>query len=300
MRILGTPRGVGVCSRWGLRMLVRYWKLIGALFGLFVVMAIVVDLAIGIPGGAGLYAASCLAGGAAAGLSCMWALARQSLASGRVCARLRVVAESSESHCIEVLRRVTHYVEGRDRYWAGHSRRVGELTEQIARQMHLDDKLCTELGVAGQLHDIGLLAVPESVISNYTKFGVDEFRSIKKHSEVSYELLDPLDALRREALLAIRYHHERMNGTGYPAGLAEDQIPIEARILAVADSYDAMTHDRPHRRAMEPMQAMSELRRCCPAGYDPQCVDALARALKLTAMEASPAGSTGVPQGLGA
>ena len=91
-----------------------------------------------------------------------------------------------------------------------------------------------------------------------------------------------------------------MNGTGYPAGLAGEQVPIEARILAVADSYDAMTHDRPYRKAMEPIQAMSELRRCCPAGYDPQCVDALARALKLATMEAHPADSTATPQGLGA
>jgi len=280
-------------------MSVRYLKIIGVLLGLFLLM-VIIDRAIGVPGGSRFYAVACLSAGVAAGLSCMWALTRQVLASRRMCARLRIVAEHSESHCLEVLRKVTHYVESRDRYWAGHSRRVGELSERIARQIGLDEQVCTELCVAGQLHDIGLLAVPEAVISNSTKSGVEDFRLIKKHSEVSYQLLLPLDALSHETLSAIRYHHERMNGTGYPAGLAGEQVPIEARVLAVADSYDAMTHDRPYRKAMEPLQAMSELRRCCPAGYDPQCVDALATALKLDAMEADPADSTATPLGLGA
>jgi len=279
-------------------MLVRYLKIIGALFGLFLLM-VIIDRAIGVPGGPGLYAVVCLSAGVATGLACMWALAKQALASRHMCMRLGVVAQSAENHCLEVLRKVTHYVESRDPYWSGHSRRVGELSERIAREIGLDEKVCTELCVAGQLHDIGLLAVPEAVISNHTKLGIDDFRLIKKHSEVSYELLLPLDALSHETLSAIRYHHERMNGTGYPAGLAGEQVPIEARILAVADSYDAMTHDRPYRKAMEPLQAMSELRRCCPAGYDPQCVDALARALKLAAMEPDPSDSTAAPLGLG-
>jgi len=104
---------------------------------------------------------------------------------------------------------------------------------------------------------------------------------------VSYAVLKPLDCISEDILMGIRHHHERMNGTGYPAGLAGEDVPIGARIIAVADSYDAMTHDRPYRRAMEPMQAMSELRRCVPAGYAPECVDALARTLRLTMVEAN-------------
>ena len=299
MRILASGVGLGACWGWGLGMLVRYLKIIGVLFGLFLLLAII-DRAIGVPGGSRFYAVACLAAGAAAGLCCMWALVRQALASRRMCARLPIVAQSAETHFLEVLRKVTHYVESRDQNRSGHSRRVGELSKRIAREIGLDEKVCSELCVAGQLHDIGLLAVPEAIMSSHSKCGVDDFRLIKKHSEVSYELLLPLDALSRKTLSAIRYHHERMNGTGYPAGLAGEQVPIEARILAVADSYDAMTHDRPYRKAMEPIQAMSELRRCCPAGYDPQCVDALARALKLATMEAHPADSTATPQGLGA
>jgi HD-GYP domain-containing protein (c-di-GMP phosphodiesterase class II) len=86
-------------------------------------------------------------------------------------------------------------------------------------------------------------------------------------------------------LPAIRAHHERLNGTGYPAGLAGDEIPLGARILAVADAYEAMTHDRPHRPAVSPLIAMRELRRCCPSGFDPQCVEALAHVLNVPALE---------------
>ena len=140
------------------------------------------------------------------------------------------------------------------------------------------------LELAGQLHDIGLLAVPETIIQSYARFGVEEFRSVQKHSEASYEVLKPLEMLA-DVLPAVRYHHERLNGTGYPAGLKEGQVPLGARILAVADSYDAMTHDRPHRAAMSPLVAMRELQRCCPSGYDPECVEALAEIMNIPALE---------------
>ncbi len=260
----------------------RNIKVTGLFFGLFAFM-IVTGCALSAAG----YVAVATAAYAAGGVFGACCLTTRTAEVRQVCSQLKVAVDNSEHHCIEVLRKIILYVEARDRYWAGHSQHVGELTERIAREMKLPDDACLELRLAGQLHDVGLFAVPESVIKNYSSFGVDEFRSIKKHSEVSYEVLAPLDTLSETALLAIRYHHERMNGTGYPAGLEGEAIPLEARIIAVADSYDAMTHDRPHRKAMEPMRAMSELRRCCPAGYDPQCVDALARTLRLATMETS-------------
>jgi HD-GYP domain-containing protein (c-di-GMP phosphodiesterase class II) len=132
------------------------------------------------------------------------------------------------------------------------------------------------LSLAGRLHDIGLLAVPRDVLEKSTSLDREEFRIIKKHSEVSYEVLKPLGCLE-DVLPAIRFHHERMNGTGYPSGLVGQAIPLEARIVAVADAYDAMTHDRPYRPALSPLQAMEELQRCTPEGYDKECVDALGR-----------------------
>jgi HD-GYP domain-containing protein (c-di-GMP phosphodiesterase class II) len=196
----------------------------------------------------------------------------------------REAAAEAERHYVEVLRKIVTVVEGRDKYSSGHSSNVGDLAGRIARQMHLPEPQCARLVLAGQLHDIGLLAVPSEVIASRSRFGVEESRSIQQHSHVSYEVLRPLEMLS-EVLPAIRSHHERMNGTGYPAGLAGRAIPLGGRILAVADTYDAMTHDRPHRQATSPLKAMRELRRCCPGGYDPDCVEALAHVLNIPAME---------------
>ncbi|HUS47107.1 MAG TPA: HD domain-containing phosphohydrolase, partial [Phycisphaerae bacterium] len=130
---------------------------------------------------------------------------------------------------------------------------------------------------------------PGSVRMLRSRLAVAEFRTVQKHPEVSYQVLRPLRSVA-PILPAIRYHHERMNGSGYPEGLKGDKIPLGASIIAVADSYDAMTHDRPHRPAMTPLQAMMELRRCTPAGYDGRCVDAMAEIVNLPDLEMTIAG----------
>ena len=186
----------------------------------------------------------------------------------------------SEEHYIAVLRRIVKFVEARELHGGGHSDRVGQLASLIAGELGMDDEQCRLLALAGELHDIGLLAIPEGMLNQHSRIGVAEFRTIQKHSEVSYEILKPLASIEK-VLPAIRHHHERMNGTGYPTGSREEEIPLGARILAVADAYDAMTHDRPYRAAMTPLVAMKELDRCTPHGYDRQCVDALARVVHL-------------------
>ena len=140
------------------------------------------------------------------------------------------------------------------------------------------------MNLAGRLHDIGLLAVPESILEQRAGISEGDFRSIKRHPSIAWEVLNPLKSLA-EILPAIRHHHERMNGTGYPSGLSGEEVPLAARILAVADSYDAMTHDRPHRSAVTSLSAVMELRRCTPDGYDARCVEALAEVLHLPVPE---------------
>ena len=196
----------------------------------------------------------------------------------------RRAAAEAERHYAEMLRRIITFVEGREKFRRGHSENVGRLAGSIGRQMGLPEETCELLILGGRLHDIGLVAVPDACRNGYNRFGVEEFRSIQKHSEVSYEVLKPLEMLA-DVLPAIRTHHERMNGTGYPAGLAGEEIPLGGRIFAVADAYDAMTHDRPHREAVSPLQAMRELRRCSPAGYDPACVEALAEVMNIPVLE---------------
>jgi len=197
---------------------------------------------------------------------------------------LQESAREAEAHYIDVLRRIVRLVEARDRYHKGHSERVGDLSERLGRRMHLPAATCRLLNVAGQLHDIGLLAVPERILTRQGELATSDLQSIRQHPEAGYEVLRPLESLV-DVLPAVRHHHERMNGTGYPDGLRGEEIPKATRILAVADAYDALTHDRPYRPALSVLAAVGELRRCAPDGFDPRVVDALAEELNVPAME---------------
>ncbi|MDY7011476.1 MAG: HD domain-containing phosphohydrolase [Planctomycetota bacterium] len=186
----------------------------------------------------------------------------------------------AEHHYFKVLRRIVSAIENRDPYTRGRSKRIGYLARRIGEKIGLDDYKCRMLDLAGQVHDIGLLSVPEYILNKPSRLGNDEFRTVKKHAEMSYRILEPLTFLT-EILPAIRHHHERMNGTGYPNELQFENIPVTARILAVSDAYDAMTHDRPHRPALSTIEALNELKRCSPAGYDEKCVVALEEVLNM-------------------
>jgi len=195
---------------------------------------------------------------------------------------LHETSQRSEQGAIDMLGNIIDCVEGRDRYWKGHSDSVGRLAEQMARKLNQPDQWCRMLGLAGKLHDVGKLGLPQ--IAQDRRFGQEEFRLIAHHSQLSHDMLEPLESLQ-PVLPAIRHHHERANGTGYPDELAGENVPLGARILAVADAYDAMIHDRPHRPAMMPHQAVAELERCTPAGYDSRCVTALMGVLNLVKID---------------
>ncbi len=205
------------------------------------------------------------------------ALSRQSKA-------VRQAAHEAEKHYLMVLRRIVNFSEVREQASAGRAERIGRLAEEVSREMALPEATCELMNLAGQLHDIGLLAIPHEVLNKKSSLTGPEYTPVREHSEISFEVLQPLEVLS-PVLDAIRHHHERMNGTGYPAGLKGEQVPVEARVLAVVDAYDAMTHDRPHRPAMTPLEALRELKRCSPAGFDPDCVRALAKVSHLDSLE---------------
>jgi len=198
----------------------------------------------------------------------------------------RRAAMRAERHYFKVLRRIVLAVEHREPYTRGRSRRIAFLARRIAETMGLNRTQCRLLGLVAQIHDIGLLAVPDRILNKPGRLGREEFRSVRKHPETSYRILEPLTFLA-EALPAVRYHHERMNGSGYPFGQEREEIPLIARILAVADAFDAMTHDRPHRPALPPVEALNELHRCSPDGYDPACVAALEEVLNARHLRAA-------------
>ena len=163
---------------------------------------------------------------------------------------------------------LTRAIETRDPYTRGHSARVSALAEALARRLGCDHGRVAAVRLGAPLHDIGKVAVSDEVLLKPGRLSPRELAEIRLHPTVGARLVQPLRALT-PALPCILYHHERWDGCGYPSGRARDQIPLEARILAVADSFDAMTTTRPYRVAMSPESALEEVDRCAGSQFDP-------------------------------
>jgi putative nucleotidyltransferase with HDIG domain len=170
---------------------------------------------------------------------------------------------------VTILLPLARAIESRERYSLGHSDRVSALAEVVARQLGWDEARRELLRVGGMLHDIGKLAVPESVLRKPGPLDDEERAEVLRHPEAGARIVSLVEQLR-ETVPAVLHHHERWDGGGYPAGRARDEIPEEARILAVADSFDAMTSNRPYRRALPARVALEELARCAGTQFDPE------------------------------
>ncbi|MEU3412341.1 HD-GYP domain-containing protein [Streptomyces sp. NPDC006658] len=177
------------------------------------------------------------------------------------------------------IRALVQAVDIKDGYTRGHSERVGQASVLIARELGLDDDRVEVLRFAGILHDVGKLGVPTRLLRKDGPLTPEERRIIELHPEYGHEMVRGISFLG-EARTAILHHHERLDGTGYPYGLAGDRIPECARIVAVADAFDAMTSTRCYSRARPVEAAVAELERCAGAHFDPRMVRALVRALR--------------------
>lgn len=162
-------------------------------------------------------------------------------------------------------------LEAKDKYTEGHSRRVAEMSSLMAERLLFSDEDVEKLKLAGILHDIGKIGVRETCLNKPGKLTDEEYEEIKLHPLISERILRPIEEL--QGILAdIRHHHERFDGKGYPHGLRGEKIPLGARILAIADSYDAMTSDRPYRPALTPEKALVELEGNAGKQFDPQLI----------------------------
>jgi putative two-component system response regulator len=167
-------------------------------------------------------------------------------------------------------------LEARDKYTSGHSQRVSKIAMMMCQRLGLTREYTEKIALAGLVHDIGKIGIKESILMKNDRLSDEEYTHIKAHSVIGEHILRP--AIDDEEILEIvRHHHERYNGNGYPDGLAGQHIPLGARILAVADIYDAMTSDRPYRKAMESGEAVAELKEQSGAAFDPLVVDAFLR-----------------------
>jgi HD-GYP domain-containing protein (c-di-GMP phosphodiesterase class II) len=166
-------------------------------------------------------------------------------------------------------------IDAKDHYTWGHISRVTELSLMIAKVFKqknikaVDDKFLEHLYIAGLLHDIGKIGIPESILNKEEKLTDEERRLIKEHSLIGVKILEPIQELG-DAILGVKYHHERYDGAGYPEGLKGNQIPLIASIISVADAFDAMITDRPYRRALSKEKAIEEIKSLGGQQFEPQ------------------------------
>ena len=165
-------------------------------------------------------------------------------------------------------------VEARDAYTRGHTERVTRLTNAIGRRMGLPEETLFVLEIASLLHDVGKIGIPDAILQKPGPLEELEYELVKEHPEQGKRMIEQITYLA-EAVPQVLSHHERFDGSGYPAGLAGEQIPLPGRIIAVADVYDAMTSDRPYRKRMGKPQALAIIREGSGQQFDPKVVEAL-------------------------
>jgi putative nucleotidyltransferase with HDIG domain len=183
-----------------------------------------------------------------------------------------------EQGYLETIRALASAIDAKDPYTRGHSERVAKLSVEIGRELGLDDATLRVLEFGGILHDVGKIGIPEQVLGKPARLTPEEFLLVRAHAAIGAEIVDGVEFLK-SAEPAIRHHHERWDGGGYPDGLRGDKIPLIARIVNAADTWDACTSERPYHKAASPREAVSILASGRGAQFDPDVHDATLRAL---------------------
>jgi response regulator RpfG family c-di-GMP phosphodiesterase len=171
-------------------------------------------------------------------------------------------------------------LEAKSPYLAGHSARVAAFAAAVANQLSLDDDQVEGIRAAGRLHDLGMIGVREQVINKRGKLTPEEHAHVRQHVPIGVRILAPLTHLRPAVVEAVRTHHERWDGTGYPAGLSGKVIPLSGRIIGACELFDALTTERPYQDHVEPELAIERIRELTGTVVDPTVTDALAIAVE--------------------
>ena len=172
-------------------------------------------------------------------------------------------------------------IDAKDHYTHGHTARVTNLSLEIAQRLKnrnkyaINDKAMEDLQIASLLHDIGKIGVPESILNKEGSLNEEEHKKMREHPILGVTIIQAIKELE-DAVMGVKYHHERFDGLGYPEGLKGENIPLIAAIISVADSYDAMTTDRPYRPAMQKDAALAEIKRLSGLQFNPRIVEIMA------------------------
>jgi putative two-component system response regulator len=175
---------------------------------------------------------------------------------------------------MRTIKALAHAIDARDHYTYSHSDNVTRYAELISRQMNIDVKNVADIKDACQLHDLGKIGVPDNILGKAEALTQEEFNEIKLHSGKGAQILEPLKFLENVTDI-VKHHHERWDGKGYPDGVKGEEIPLGSRIMAVADSYDAMVSARPYRKVgLSVSEAIEEIKKNSGTQFDPKIVDA--------------------------
>lgn len=177
-----------------------------------------------------------------------------------------------QARFIATVRSLAASIDAKDRYTRGHSERVSLLGAALARALGMDEKTIEEYRVAGLLHDVGKIGTPEAILTKTGRLTDEEFRQVMLHPQIGYEILKEIPGLS-SALPGVLHHHEKFDGTGYPSRLAGESIPLIARVLALADTFDAMRSNRSYRSARPHDAVIAEIRRCSGTQFDPKLAE---------------------------
>jgi putative two-component system response regulator len=202
-------------------------------------------------------------------------MAAKGLETKRAHQLLRHSEESLERSRLETVHRLSLAVEMRDQVTGHHLSRMGAYCEEIARCIHLDRPVCDSIALAAQMHDIGKIAVPDHILLKTGRLTDGERAQMQTHAEIGRQILQGSESPLMQLAESIAWtHHEKLDGAGYPRGIRGDQIPIEGRVAAVADVFDALTRDRPYRPAMPLAQASTVMAEGRGSHFDPDVLDA--------------------------
>ncbi len=185
----------------------------------------------------------------------------------------------TKERALNIIYALAATVDAKDHYTYGHSKKVSQYAVALAEAMNLTTEKVATIRAAGLLHDIGKIAVPDSILNKAGPLTEEEWEPMRAHPELGMEILKHVIDLVN-CLPAILHHHEHFDGTGYPGALKGEEIPLEARVLAIADVYDAITSIRPYRNQLTPQEALDELRRCAGTQFDPELIELFCRAVE--------------------
>ncbi len=186
-------------------------------------------------------------------------------------------AEENRQLFIGTVKALAAAIDGKDRYTRGHSERVSRVSLAIGQRMGMNDEDLEKLRISALLHDVGKIAIDDAILKKPTALTDEEYTVMKTHPKAGYKILKNIPAMK-DFLPGMYMHHEMMNGQGYPQGLSDDEIPLQAKIVSVADAFDAMTIDRPYQAGMELAAAIDRIKEFVGTRYDIRVVDALIRA----------------------